>query len=58
VNFYHSLVATITATCGLWAPTTGDHLFTCGAISRPPQPPGNDEAWNYAHIASTGVRMY
>jgi len=28
---------TITVTCNLWAPSSGDHLFTCGAISRPPQ---------------------
>jgi len=27
----------ITVTCYLWAPSTGDHLFTCGAIFRPPQ---------------------
>jgi len=24
-------------TCYSWAPSSGDHLFTCGAISRPPQ---------------------
>jgi len=23
-------------TCDLWAPPNGDHLFTCGAIFRPP----------------------
>jgi len=28
---------TITVTCYSWAPSSGDHLFSCGAISRPPQ---------------------
>jgi len=28
---------TITVTCYSWAPSSGDHLFTCGAICRPPQ---------------------
>jgi len=27
-------------TCYSWAPSSGDHLFTCGAIYRPPQYPG------------------
>jgi len=27
---------TITVTRCLWAPSSGDHLFTCGAISKPP----------------------
>jgi len=36
VNYDYSLVVTITVTCYLWAPSSGDHLFTCGAISRPP----------------------
>jgi len=30
------LVVTITVTCYSWAPSSGDHLFSCGAISRPP----------------------
>jgi len=25
-------VVTITVTCYSWAPSSGDHLFTCGAI--------------------------
>jgi len=29
---YNSLVVTITVTCNLWAPSSGDHLFACGAI--------------------------
>jgi len=36
VNYNNSLVVTITATCNLWAPSSGDHLFTRGAISRLP----------------------
>jgi len=35
VNYDKSLVVTITVTCNLWALSSGDHLFTCGAISRP-----------------------
>jgi len=27
---------TITVICYSWAPSGGDHLFTCGAIHRPP----------------------
>jgi len=37
VNYDNSLVVTITVTCYLWAPSSGDLLFTCGAISRPPK---------------------
>jgi len=33
VNYDNSLVVTITVTCCSWAPSSGDHLFTCGAIS-------------------------
>jgi len=29
-------VVTITVTCYSWTPSSGDHLFSCGAISRPP----------------------
>jgi len=36
MDYDNSLVVTITVTCDLWAPSTGDHLFTCGAIFRPP----------------------
>jgi len=32
VNYDNSLVVTITVTCYLWAPSSGGHLFTCGAI--------------------------
>jgi len=39
VNYDNSLVVTITVTCNLWAPSSGDNLFTCGAIYRPPQHP-------------------
>jgi len=30
-------VVIITVTCYSWAPSSGDHLFSCGTISRPPQ---------------------
>jgi len=36
VNYDNSLVVTIIVTRCLWAPSSGDHLFTCGAIYRPP----------------------
>jgi len=36
VNYDNSLVVTITVTCDLWAPSSGDHLFSCGAIYLPP----------------------
>jgi len=34
VNYDNSLVVTITVTCYSWAPSSGDPLFTCGAIYR------------------------
>jgi len=37
VNYDISPVVTITVTCDLWAPPSGDHIFACGAMSRPPQ---------------------
>jgi len=37
MNYDLSFVVTIAVTCYSWAPSSGDHLFTCGAISRPPQ---------------------
>jgi len=37
VNYDNSLVVTITGPCYSWASSSGDHLFTCGAIYRPPQ---------------------
>jgi len=36
VIYDNSLVVTITVTCCSWAPSSGDHLFTCGAIYGPP----------------------
>jgi len=36
VNYDNSLVVTITVTCHSGAPSSGDHLFTCGAIYPPP----------------------
>jgi len=50
VNYDNSLVMTITVTCNLWAPSSGDHFFTCGAIHLPPQLPDatkqtKDYAW-------------
>jgi len=36
VNYDNPLVVTITVTCNLWALSSGDHLFTCGAIYLPP----------------------
>jgi len=32
VNYDNSLVVTITVTCYSWLPSSGDHLFACGAI--------------------------
>jgi len=39
VNCDNSLVVTVTVTRYLWAPSSGDHLYTCGAIFRPPHDP-------------------
>jgi len=36
VNYDNSLVVTIIVNCNLWAPSSGDHLFTSGAIYLPP----------------------
>jgi len=36
VNYDNSLVVTITVTCYSWAPSSGDHLITGGAIFWPP----------------------
>jgi len=36
VDYDNSLVVTIKVTCDLWAPSTGDHFFICGAIFRLP----------------------
>jgi len=37
VNYDNSLVVTITVICYSWAPSSGDHLFTCGVIFWRPQ---------------------
>jgi len=39
VNYDNLLVVTITVNCYSWAPSSGGHLFTCGAIYRPPHDP-------------------
>jgi len=31
-NYDNSIAVTITVTCYSWAPSSGDHLCTCGAI--------------------------
>jgi len=36
VKYDNSLVVTITVTCYSWASSSGDQLFTCGAIYLPP----------------------
>jgi len=36
VNYDNSLVVTITVTCCSWALSSGNHLFSCGTIYRPP----------------------
>jgi len=36
VNYDNSLVVTTTVTGYSWTPSSGDYLFTCGAIYRPP----------------------
>jgi len=47
VNYDLSLVVTpITVTCCSWAPSCGDHLFTCGAIpGRHTASFGNQKLW-------------
>jgi len=39
VNYDNSLVVTIAVSCYSWAPSSSDHLFTCGAIYLPPHIP-------------------
>jgi len=39
VNYDNSLVVNITVTSYSWAPSSGDHLFTCGAIYQRPHYP-------------------
>jgi len=54
VNYDNSLVVTITVTCYSLAPSSGDHLFTGGAIYRLPEAPlliggGGDEPVSDLH---------
>jgi len=46
MNHDFSFVVTITMTCYSWVPSGGDHIFTCGAISRPPQ---------WLHVSIRGI---
>jgi len=48
VNYDNSLVVAITVTCYSWAPSTDDHLFTCGTIFR--QPHGTDAGWTWCGV--------
>jgi len=32
----------IAVTCDSWTPSSGDHLFACGAIFWPPHNPGHN----------------
>jgi len=50
VNYDNSLVVNITVTCYSWAPSSGDHLFACGAIYRPPQFPTEKRTDNSIHV--------
>jgi len=50
VNYDNSPVVTITVTCYLWTPSSGDHLFACGAIYPPPQ-----YSWSITLSISRGV---
>jgi len=44
-------VVTITVTCYSWAPSSGDHLFTCGVIPPPQHPDLQDRILlNYTRI--------
>jgi len=45
VNYDNSLVVTITVTCNLWAPSSGDHSFAGGAIYQPPQRSCSRSKW-------------
>jgi len=45
VNYNNSLVGTTTVTCYSWAPSSGEFLFSCGAISRPPHYPYFENHW-------------
>jgi len=50
VNYDNSLVVTITVAYYLWAPSSSGHLFTCGAISRPPHFPISHFVYNFRTI--------
>jgi len=52
MNYDLSFVVTITVICYSWALSSGDHIFTCGTISRSPQNtnvPG-PACWCYAEF--------
>jgi len=50
-------VVSITVTCSLWAPSSGDYLFTCGAIYLPPQQCGQVYWWQEFHSAEWKPRL-
>jgi len=49
VSYDNSLVVSITVTCNSWAPSSGDHLFTCGAIYLLPQARGDSKPKTCQH---------
>jgi len=53
VRFDHLLVMTITEMSCLLAPSTGDHVFTCSAISSPPQ----SSCWQRRALRHGGLRV-
>jgi len=65
MNYDLSFVVTIiTVTCYSWAPSSGDHIFTCGAIYRPPHIPGLFQClsyisfgWNFEHSSSSFIHL-
>jgi len=50
VKYDNSLVVTVTVTRYLWAPSSRDHLFTCGAIYPLPQYRKKLARWCYAKV--------
>jgi len=53
MNYDNLLLVTITVTCNLWAPSSGDHLFTCGAIYLPPHDlVGQKASWSKPGVKS------
>jgi len=53
MNHDNSLMVTITVTCNLWTPSSGDYLFTCGAIYLPPHGPG----YNWCVASLFGISL-